>query len=123
MKFLWCTIYVKDIEASLRFYQEIVGLPVTRRFSEPGAELAFLGDGDTKLEIIEGKGEPHSGGGVSIGFLVNNLEEKMDFVKKRGISVHSGPFTPSPRTRFFFVSDPDGVLVQFVEQKQVDIEN
>lgn len=119
MKFLWCTLYVKSIEASLRFYQDIVGLTVTRRFSEPGAELAFLGDGDTKLEIIEGKGEPYSGGGVSIGFLVSNLEEKMDFVKERGIPVHSGPFAPSPRTRFFFVSDPDGVLVQFVEQKQV----
>lgn len=118
MRFLWCTVNVKDIEASLRFYQDIVGLPVTRRFVEPGAELAFLGEGDTKLEIIQGKGEPHSGGGVSIGFLVNNLEEKMDFVKKHGISVHSGPFAPSPRTRFFFVNDPDGMLVQFVEQKR-----
>jgi lactoylglutathione lyase len=118
MKFLWCTIYVKDLDDSLRFYQDIAGLPVTRRFSEPGAELAFLGDGDTKLEIIQGKGEPHSGSGVSIGFLVNNLEEKMDFVREKGIPVHSGPFAPSPRTRFFFVSDPDGVLVQFVEQKQ-----
>jgi lactoylglutathione lyase len=118
MKFLWCTIHVRDIEASLKFYQDIVGLPVTRRFSEPGAELAFLGDGDTKLELIEGKGKPHSGGGVSIGFPVDDLEEKMAFVDKRGIPVHSGPFAPSPRTRFFFVADPDGMLVQFVEQKQ-----
>ncbi len=118
MRFLWCTIHVKDIDASLRFYQDIVGLPVTRRFSEPGAELAFLGDGDTKLEIIQGKGEPHSGGGLSIGFPVNNLEEKLAFVKECGIPIHSGPFAPSARTRFFFVSDPDGVLVQFVEQKQ-----
>lgn len=118
MRFLWCTIYVKDIDASLRFYQDIVGLPVTRRFSEPGAELAFLCDGDTKLEIIQGKGEPYSVRGVSIGFLVNNLEEKMAFIKEHGIPVHSGPFAPSPRTRFFFVSDPDGMLIQFVEQKQ-----
>lgn len=73
MRFLWCTVYVKSIDASLGFYKDIVGLPVTRRFSEPGAELAFLGDGDTKLEIFEGKGEPHSGNGVSIGFLVDNL--------------------------------------------------
>lgn len=118
MKFLWCTINVKDIDASLRFYQDIVGLNVTRRFGEPGAELAFLGDGDTKLELIQGKGEAHTGVGVSIGFLVDNLEEKMAFVSEHGIPVHSGPFAPSPRTRFFFVSDPDGVLVQFVEQKQ-----
>jgi lactoylglutathione lyase len=118
MRFLWCTIYVRDIDASIRFYNEIVGLPIARRFSEPGAELAFLGDDETKLEIICGKLEPHTGGGISIGFFVDNLEEKMAFIEERGISIHSGPFTPSKRTRFFFVSDPDGVLVQFVEQKQ-----
>lgn len=119
MSFLWCTIFVCDIDASLRFYQDIVGLSVTRRFSEPGAELAFLGEGETKLELIQGKGEPHSGAGVSIGFRVDSLEDKMDFLKKRGIEIHSGPFEPSPRTRFFFVCDPDGMLVQFVEQKQI----
>jgi lactoylglutathione lyase len=116
MAFLWCTITVRNIDASLKFYQEIVGLPVARRFSEPNAELAFLGDGETMLELIQGKGEPHTGGGVSIGFKVDSLEEKMAFVKEKGVAVHSGPFTPSPRTRFFFISDPDGVLVQFVEQ-------
>jgi lactoylglutathione lyase len=118
VRFLWCTIYVRDIEASIQFYNEVAGLPVTRRFSEPGAELAFLGEDDTKLELIEGKLEPHTGGGVSIGIRVDDLEEKMAFLKQRGLKPHSGPFTPSPRTRFFFVSDPDGMLVQFVEQKQ-----
>jgi lactoylglutathione lyase len=118
MRFLWCTIYVRDIEASIRFYNEIAGLPVVRRFSEPGAELAFLGEDDTKLELIEGKMEPHTGGGVSIGIRVDNLEEKMAFCEQHGVKLHSGPFAPSPRTRFFFVSDPDGMLVQFVEQKQ-----
>ena len=118
MQFLWCTINVMDIEASIRFYTQIVGLSVTRRFSEPGAELAFLGDGETKLELIQGKAVPASGGGVSIGFKVESLEEKMDFVQSHGVPVHSGPFAPSPRTRFFFVADPDGILVQFVEQKQ-----
>lgn len=119
MRFLWCTLYVRNIEDSIRFYEDIVELAVERRFSEPGAELAFLGDGDTKLELIQGKHEPFNGGGVSIGFLVADLERKMAFVKERGVCIHSGPFAPSPRTSFFFVSDPDGVLVQFVEQKQV----
>lgn len=116
MAFLWCTINVRDIEASLKFYEEIVALKVVRRFSEPGAELAFLGEGETKLELIQGKSAPHTGGGVSIGFKVDSLEAKMDFMQAKGIAIHSGPFAPSPRTRFFFVSDPDGVLVQFVEQ-------
>ena len=119
MKFLWCTINVRDIDASLRFYEQIVGLPVVRRFGEPGAELAFLGDGETKLELIQGKASPANGGAVSVGFSVDSLEDKMAFIQAHGIPVHSGPFAPNPRTRFFFVADPDGVLVQFVEQKQV----
>lgn len=116
MQFLWCTINVKDIESSICFYEQIAGLPVVRRFSEPGADIAFLGEGDTKLELIHGKADPAHGGGISIGFKVDSLEQKMAFVQARGIPVHSGPFAPSPRTRFFFVADPDGVLVQFVEQ-------
>ncbi len=118
MQFLWCSLYVTDINASIRFYEEIVGLPVVRRFGEPGAELAFLGEGETKLELIQGKNEPGKGGSFSIGFQVENLSEMMAFVQAHGLSIHSGPFAPSPRTRFFFVADPDGVLVQFVEQKQ-----
>jgi len=108
---------VRDIEKSIRFYTETAGLTVARRFSEPGAELAFLGGGETLLELIQGKNEPYTGGGVSVGFSVENLEEKMEFLRQNGVGIHSGPFSPSPRTRFFFVSDPDGMLVQFVEQK------
>lgn len=117
MQFLWCTLYVRDIDRSISFYEQIVGLPVVRRFGEPGAELAFLGEGETKLELIQGKNEPDKGGGFSIGFQVKSLEEKMAFVQEHGLAIHSGPFAPSPRTRFFFVADPDGTLVQFVEQK------
>ncbi len=32
MKFCWATINVKNMEESLNFYQEIVGLTVDRRF-------------------------------------------------------------------------------------------
>ncbi len=46
MKFCWCTITVKDMEESLKFYQEVVGLKLNRRFEAgPGVEIAFLGDG------------------------------------------------------------------------------
>ena len=41
------------MEESLKFYQEIVGLPLNRRFAAgPGVEIAFLGDDGTKVELI-----------------------------------------------------------------------
>lgn len=57
------------------------------------------------------------GESISMGFQVDSVDEMMDFVKKRGIEIHSGPFQPNPHTRFFFVLDPDGLKVQFVESK------
>ena len=119
MHFCWCTLHVRDMEKSLAFYQDIVGLVLTRRIAEtPGVDIAFLGDGETQLELIVGKDEPYTGGGAAIAFMVDSLEQKMDFLRDKRIAIHSGPFAPSARTRFFFVQDPDGMLVQFVEQKQ-----
>lgn len=48
---------------------------------------------------------------------MDSLDEMMDFVKGKGIEIISGPFEPNPNTRFFFVLDPNGLRVQFIEQK------
>lgn len=120
MKFCWSTINVADMEASLSFYQEIVGLPIVRRFkSGPDMEIAFLGVGETQVELI-----CHAGGGaavigpdISLGFTVSSVEEKMAFVRSKGLAVHSGPFQPNPHVAFFYVLDPNGLKIQFVENR------
>ncbi len=120
MKFLWVTLSVSNMEESLKFYQEIVGLPVTRRFSSEGSgDIAFLGDGETKLELIAypNKTENHYGKEMSIGFEVESVEKKIQFIHEKGLAVESGPFEPNPHVRFFFVKDPNGITVQFVENK------
>lgn len=118
MKFCWCTIMVKDLENSLSFYRDIVGLPVSRRFSGgPGMELCFLGEGETKVELICDRNckDPGTDESVSLGFEVKSLAEKLAFIEQKGLKVHAGPFQPNPHVKFFFVKDPDGVRVQFVE--------
>jgi len=119
LKFLWVTLSVKNMEESLKFYQEIVGLPVDRKFYTPdGACYAFLGGGETKLELIAHPSgtEPRYGREMSIGFEVDSVEKKMQFVKVKGLAVE-GPFSPNSHVSFFFVNDPSGVRVQFVESK------
>lgn len=118
MKFCWCTLNVNNMEESLRFYQEIVGLKIDRRFNAgPGTEIAFLGDGETKVELIcsEGKDGSNMGQDISLGFEVKSVDGMMAFVKEKGIAIHSGPFQPNPHVRFFFVTDPNGLKIQFVE--------
>lgn len=120
MKFCWSTIMVKDMEESLKFYQEIVGLTINRKFQGgPGMEIAFLGDGETKVELIydRNKEEISIGEDISLGFEVNSIDEMMAFVKEKGLGIHSGPFQPNPNTKFIYVLDPNGLKIQLVEHK------
>jgi lactoylglutathione lyase len=118
MKFCWVTVTVKNLEESLKFYQEIVGLPVDRRFKAgPGVEIAFLGDGETKLELIcnETGKEVDIRQDISLGFEVKSVNEMMAYVKGQGVEVHSGPFQPNPHVKFFYILDPNGLKIQLVE--------
>ncbi len=119
MKFLWTTIEVLDVDESVRFYQEIVGHSVEHRIAGEETNIAFMGDGETKIELISHKGVvPQAVGAlISIGFEVDDLDAKIAFLQERGIPITAGPFSPNPRIRFCYVEDPNGVRLQFVEQR------
>lgn len=109
---------VNNLEESLKFYQEIIGLPVNRRFKAgPGVEIAFLGDGETKIELIcnETIKEVNFGQAISLGFEIESADEMMLVLKGKGIDIHSGPFQPNPHIKFFYILDPNGLKVQLVE--------
>lgn len=116
--FCWTTLNVKDLQESLDFYENIVGLKVDRRLDMgPNNAIVFLGQGETKLELIydsENK-DIEIGKNISIGFEVESVDEKIEFIKDKGIEIYSGPFSPASTTKFFFVLDPNGLKVQFVE--------
>lgn len=118
MKFCWVTFKVMDLDKSIAFYENIVGLKLeSRRPAGPTAELAFLGVGETKVELIcdSALETVDNGKDISIGFFVDSIAEKMDFLKKNSIPLHSGPFEPAPGVKFFYILDPDGLKIQFVE--------
>lgn len=118
MSFCHVTLTVKDLDASIHFYTEVVGLPIDRRFQAgPYTEIAFLGSGETKVELICSKNQPNLmiGNGVSIGFKVESVPEKFASIKGGEIPVISDIIQPNPHVRFFYVADPDGFRVQFLE--------
>jgi len=120
MKFLWSTIIVRDMDESIKFYQDVVGLKLNRRYSRgPEAEFAFLGVGETEVELIHRPPTKDSpfGENISLGFSVDNLDDKIAFIKGKGLSVYAGPIQPSDKIRFFYVLDPNGLKIQFVELK------
>ncbi|HPM00177.1 MAG TPA: VOC family protein [Bacillota bacterium] len=118
MNFRHVTLTVKDLDASIHFYTEIVGLPVDRRYQPgPDTEIAFLGTGETKVELICHRNQPDAivGNAVSVGFEVEDILEKFESFKGTDISVVSDIIQPNQHVRFFFVADPDGFRVQFLE--------
>ena len=117
MKFCHVTLSVKDLDASIRFYTDVVGLSVSARYQSGDAEIAFLGSGETKVELIRHRNRPDAaiGDGVSIGFEVASVPEKLESLKGGAVLVVSPIIQPNPRVRFFYVTDPDGLRVQFLE--------
>ncbi len=120
MNYLWTTINVDDLEAMVAFYRDVVGLDVVTELNNPdGTNIAFMGNGETQVELIRhGDGSCEEiGKGISLGFEVADVNQKMEEVKAKGFPVVAGPFSPVPTIIFFYVEDPMGVRVQFVENR------
>lgn len=122
MNFLWTTIYVNNLEESISFYSNLLKLKVMNRFpAGPGVEIAFLGNStenetlvellkDTKVDSVK-----HNDF-IFIGFSVDSVEEMLEIVKKNNIPVHNGPIE-TPGSTFFTIKDPNGLSIQFFQQK------
>ena len=120
MKFIFATIHVKSLEDSIRFYEDVMGMKLVRRFSGgAGIDIAFLADGPAEMELICDRNAklPVYGEWPSLGFAVDDLDQAMKDMATHGIEIVSGPFQPNPATRFFFIKDPDGIQLEIIEQK------
>ncbi len=108
------TLRVKNLDASVRFYETIPELKISRRFKAGPAELAFLsnGEGETEIELVHvPDGQTFEGKGMFICFETDRLDEKHELAiqqerKPSPIQV------PGDGSRYFYVYDPDGVSIQ-----------
>ncbi|MDI9498634.1 MAG: VOC family protein [Bacillota bacterium] len=113
MKFAFLTIYVRDLEASIRFYESMAGLTVQRRFASGPAELAFLANtaGDTEIELLQFPGRTFEGRGMFICFYCDELDAMHTRATAEGL--RPSPIQePDDTMRYFYVYDPNGVSVQ-----------
>ncbi|HPZ42377.1 MAG TPA: methylmalonyl-CoA epimerase [Bacillota bacterium] len=89
-------IAVKDLEAALKLYEEVLGLKSvgTEVVEEQKVKVAFLPTGDSEVELLEStspdgpiaKFIAKNGEGIQhIAFRVDNLEQKLAELKEKGI--------------------------------------
>ena len=113
----WITLHVRDIENSLAFYQNILGMEVASAVDGKATIRFMKTDSDLLLELIHIDGETVEtpGKGVSFGLETEDINGLVACLKEQGIPV-SDPVSPNPMFRFYFLQDPDGYNIQLMER-------
>jgi lactoylglutathione lyase len=117
-------VFVNNLDTSLTFYQEVVGMELKDKFSiaNGSVTLAFLGfngSDETELELVFGSNSnlPPEGKVNHIAFLVDDIEEEFNRLKGLDVSFISEEVVTLPNGyRNFFVHGPDGEKVEFFKR-------
>lgn len=113
---------VKDLDKSLEFYHEILGLPIKmqrRSWIDLGTTGALLSLHPASLAA------EHSGGsidnGITIGFLVGDVQSALDELRSRGVRVYRD-IVARTAGKNAIVYDPDEYLISLFEPNFEDKE-
>ena len=121
-KLLHTRMRVSDMDQTINFYTNVLGLEVLERKVSPrGSHLAFLKVPNSE-ELIELCSFPPSGPVrvqedlVHLAFQVVNMDDTITTLTAKGITITDGPTTTSSGSRFIFIDAPDGYEVELIEQ-------
>jgi lactoylglutathione lyase len=121
-KLLHTRMRVSDMEQTIAFYTNVLGLEVLERKVSPrGSHLAFLKVPNSE-ELIELTSFPPSGPVkvqedlVHLAFQVESLDETIASLNAKGVKVTDGPTQTSSGSRFIFIDAPDGYEVELIER-------
>ena len=121
-KLLHTRMRVSDMDQTINFYANVLGLEVLERKVSPrGSHLAFLKVPNSE-ELIELCSFPPSGPVrvqedlVHLAFQVDNMDDTITTLTAKGITITDGPTTTSSGSRFIFIDAPDGYEVELIER-------
>lgn len=119
MKYLHTMVRVTDVEASLKFYCELLGLEEVRRYDNERGRftlifLAAPGDESAQLELTHNWDPEEYTGGRNFGHLaysVENIYESCERLRAGGVTI----LRPPRDGRMAFVRSPDGISVELLQ--------
>lgn len=121
-RFLHTRMRVSDMDRTIAFYRDVLGLTVLERKVSPrGSHLAFLSVPNSQ-ELIELCSFPASGPVhvqedlVHLAFEVENLDQAIDDLKAKNVPVTDGPTLTSSGSRFIFIDAPDGYEIELIQR-------
>jgi lactoylglutathione lyase len=116
-------VMVTNLEASIRFYEEVIGLKLkgTLLHTNEVIRLAFLGfdvKDETEVELIEGYnlGLPQEGKVHHLAFAVDDIEAEFSRIQALDLSEIDQNITTLPNgSRYFFFNGLDMELIEFFQ--------
>ena len=123
-KLLHTRMRVKDIERSVRFYEQALGLRVSRRHTSPrGAQLVFLAtpNSEEEIELCQmpaGVAEPVKVQAdlMHLAFEVADLEAFAAELSRKGFALSDGPTKTSSGSVIAFIDAPEGYEVELIQR-------
>ena len=122
-KLLHTRYRVNDLERTVKFYREILGLEEIKRHKSPrGSELVFLKTRGSE-ELIEITYFPGSGPVqvqpdlTHLAFEVDSLEAFGRHLAAHGLKYSDGPTTSSSGSTFAFIDAPEGYEIELIQKK------
>ena len=120
MKYLHTMVRVTDLEQSLHFYRDLLGLKETRRSeNEKGRyTLVFLappGQDDAPVELTYNWDPEVCTGGRNFGHLAYEVDDIYDFcdrLQKAGVTINR----PPRDGRMAFVRSPDNISIEILQK-------
>src|SRR5205085_12024246 len=120
-KLLHTRYRVNDLEKTVRFYKDVLGLQEIRRNKSPrGSELVFLKAPGSE-ELIEITYFPGSGPVqvqpdlTHLAFEVDSLEEFGRHLATLGVKFSDGPTQSSTGSVFAFIDAPEGYEIELIQ--------
>ncbi|HWO99783.1 MAG TPA: lactoylglutathione lyase [Methylococcus sp.] len=125
MRILHTMLRVGDLEKSLRFYTEVLGMRLLRRSDYPEGRftLAFVGYGDESesavIELTYNWDQHHYELGTGFGHIAIGVDHIYDAVERIRAAGGTVVREPGPMkhgtTVIAFVEDPDGYRIELIE--------
>lgn len=124
-RMLHTCVRVKDLDKSLAFYKDVLGMKEVRRLDYPDYKftlvyLALPGD-EVELELTYNydQEEPYDLGNgyghIAIG--VENLEDTHEEFSQSGLDVTELTGLSDGAASYFFIKDPDGYKIEIIQLK------
>ena len=116
MKVKYATMAVADMDESVRFYAEVLGLKIESRYHpRPGLTITLLkGDGDAMVELMEDKENPRETGLFSVGMESEDIAATVNDLKRKGDRITMEP-TPVTIGTIALLEDPNGARIALIQ--------